>query len=372
MTKKLHVIFSLLVVSASGFAQQNDSEIAPFVSTVQTSVSTERALWTVQLDVNPTTISPGIAAACWTGTEFWVAKWANDTMFTLNAAGGITSGPFVIAGLTGVRSITTDGTTLYAGANTSSIFKINPVTKTVIGTITTTVANCRYVTYDPTLNAGAGGFWTGSYGSDITAVSLTGAALSTIAAATHGLTGIYGMAYDPYSTGGPYLWAYDQTGGGMLHQLTMSGTPTGLTHNTQTDLAGGTGTALAGGLFVSNSFVSGMKTIGGVSQGTSLFAYELSDPLSVGSIDGNDFDLSVYPNPSSVASEIRFTIASEDFVALEVYSVLGSVVYKVNAQQLNSGMHSFAIDGSNLENGTYFVKLTVGNITAGSRFIVMK
>lgn len=370
MIKKLHFVMSLLVVSATSFAQQNNSEAAPFPSTFNS--GSERALWTIQLDADPKPIALGLAAACWTGTEFWVSKWSNDSMFTANASGAMTS-TFTIAGVTGARSITTDGTFLYMGANTASIFKVDPVTKTLVGTITTSVTNCRYVAYDPTLNAGAGGFWTGAYGSDITAVSMTGTTLSTILASTHGLTGIYGMAYDPYSSGGPYLWAYDQdASGATLQQLDMTGTMTGLSHDTQVDLAGGAGGGLAGGLFITNSFVTGQKTIGGINQGLSLFAYELSNPSGISSIDKNNFDLSVYPNPSASSSSVKFKLNTEEVVVIEICNLLGDVVSKVASEKMTAGTHTIKLDNSNLSNGSYFVKLTAASTTASSKFVVIK
>lgn len=372
MKKKLQFVFSLLVFSSASFAQQNNNEEAPFVAGGH-SLTVDRALWTVQLDIDPKNTALGIAGAFWTGTEFWVSKWGNDSLFTINAS-GVATGSFTIPGITGTRSITSDGTSFYIGANTTSIYKVNPITKTLIGTIATSVPLCRYVTYDPTLNAGAGGLWTGTYSSDIVAVSFAGATLSTIPATTHGLTGIYGIAYDPYSSGGPYLWAYDQTTpGATLFQLEIAtGALTTLSHDTQLDLAAGVGGGLAGGLFITNSFVTGKKTIGGINQGLSLFAYELADPSGVESINKNDFDLSVYPNPSSYSSEIKFKLNSENVVSVEVYNLLGSLVSKVDAEKMSSGVHTISIDDSNLNNGSYMVKLIVGNTFASSKLSIMK
>lgn len=361
---------SLLVVSASAFAQQ--SEVAPTPSTYAS--IPERALWTIQLDVDPKPIALGLAGVCWTGTEFWVSKWSNDSLFTANATGGMTSS-FTIPGITGVRSITTDGVSLYMGTNTSAIYQVNPVTKTLVSTITTTVPNCRYVAYDASLNGGLGGFWTGAYGSDIVAVNKTsGATLSTILATTHGLTGIYGLAYDPYSAGGPYLWAYDQdaTSGATITQLTYAGVLTGLTHDTNADLAGAVGGGLAGGLFITNSFVTGMKTIGGLNQGLSLFAYELSDPVGVNSIDKNEFELSVFPNPSVDAATVNFKLTAEEMVTVEIYNIVGSLVSTIETGNKTAGTHTIKIDNSNLSNGSYFVKLTVGNTVVASKFNVIK
>lgn len=373
MMKTLQIVMSLLVVTTTCFAQQNNSEAAPFLSS--TYASEQRALWTIQLDQDPKPVALGLAGALWTGTEFWLSKWANDSIFIANAS-GVGTGSFTIPGITGTRSMTTNGTSIYIGANTTSIFQVDPVTKTVISTITTSVTNCRYVAYDPTLNAGAGGFWTGSYGSDITAVSMTGATLSTISATTHGLAGIYGLAYDPYSTGGPYLWANDQDAtGATLQQISIaSGAMTGLSHDTNLDLqsGAGVGSGLAGGLFITNSFVSGQKTIGGLNQGNSLFSYELSDPVGISSIDKNKFELSIFPNPSVDAATVNFNLTSEEMVTVEIYNIVGSLVSTIESGNKTAGAHTIKIDNSNLSNGSYFVKLTVGNTTVASKFSVIK
>ena len=333
-----------------------------------------RTLWTIQMDVNPTAIIPSLAGICWTGTEFWVAKWNSDSLWTLNAAGAVTGSPFVIAGITGARSITTDGTYMYIGANTTDIYQVDKTTKTLISTITTAVTNVRFLTYDPTLNSNAGGFWTGSFTTDITAVSMTGATLSSIPAATHTLTGMYGMAYDSYSLVGPYLWAFDQgTTGATLVQIKIAtGAPTGLTHNTQVDLAGGSNVGLAGGAFITNSLVAGQKTIGGISQGTSIFAYELSEPSGISDLNGNTFNLSVYPNPTSSTANVSFQLTTENNVKVEVLNVLGSAVYTANQGALNAGNHIITLDNKNLDNGIYFVKLTAGNQSVSSKVTIMK
>ena len=283
--KKISLLAASLALTIGVFAQTSSScstcEEAPNV--VKTKQNYDKALWDIQLDVDPVaSFSPatGLAGVAWTGTEFWVTKWANNAMYTANASGAMT-GTFTIPGVTGARSITTDGTDMYIGTAATQIYRVSKTTKTVLATINTSVPNCRYVCYDPTLDGNNGGFWVGQYASAITAVSMSGTTLSSIAPGTHGLTGIYGLAYDPYSTGGPFLWAFDQGGNGAdIVQLSMTGTPTGLVHDATVDLQGGN-TGIAGGLFICNNFVTGKNSMIGMCQGASLFSYELADPLAI-------------------------------------------------------------------------------------------
>ena len=286
--KKIYIsLFIISLINFNGTSQNNnissnsnlistrinlDSEYSPVQSSSNLQIL-NRAIWTIQLDADPTAIGTSLAGVIWTGTEFWCAKWNSADIYTADASGNLT-GNFTISGITGARSFTTDSSHIYIGAAGGSIYKVDPATKTLISTISTSVASCRYVTYDPTLNSNAGGFWTGAYGSDITSVSMTGSTLSTISSATHGLTGIYGMAYDNFSTGGPFLWAFDQGGNDAdIIQLDMSGSPTGLMHDANSDLGAGGG--LAGGLFICDNYFPGTTSIIGINQGESLFSYEL-------------------------------------------------------------------------------------------------
>ena len=139
-------------------------------------------LWNIQLDVNPTTVfapATGLSGVGWTGSEFWVSKWADNKIYTADASGNMT-GNFTIPGITGTRSITTDGVYMYIGTAATVIYQVNPTTKTLMSTINTSVPACRYLTFDPGLDNGNGGFWTGAYASDITAVNMTGQTLSII------------------------------------------------------------------------------------------------------------------------------------------------------------------------------------------------
>lgn len=280
--KKISILATTLALSVSMVAQTSSNcttcEVTP--NLVKTNQNYDKALWDIQLDVDPTTIGTALAGVIWTGTEFWVAQWNSATIYTANAS-GVSTGNFTIPGVTGTRSMTTDGTDIYIGTAGTSIYRINIASKTLTQTIGTSVASCRYLTYDPTLNSNAGGFWTGAYGSNITAIDMNGNTLSTISSATHGLGGIYGLAYDGYSSGGPYLWAFDQPGnpGADLVQLNATtGAPTGLVHDVNSDVGNGSG--LGGGVFICNNFVAGKNSIIGVCQGSSLFAYELADPLA--------------------------------------------------------------------------------------------
>lgn len=222
------------------------------------------------------------AGAYWTGTEFWTSKWNSDTLSRLSATGQLIE-IFTIAGVSGTRSITGDGTNIYLGLATDQIAIVDPTTKTLTGAISITGnaagIGSRVCTYDPTLDGGNGGFFIANFTSDIGVVSMTGTTLAVIDQATHGRIGMYGGAYDGISTGGPYLWVFEQSGNptdAIISQLALpSGTWTGVSFDVDTDL--GIPGSLAGGLFIASGIVTGQNTIGGMAQGdpNALFGYEL-------------------------------------------------------------------------------------------------
>lgn len=267
-------------------------EAAPGVLLDQRLQGGPKALWDIQFSLNTTTITSGavgMAGVCHypVGDEFWVSRWASDSIHRITEAGVLTQS-FTVPGLTGTRAFTTDGTYIYAANNTTTIYRIDPVTRTLAPPHITAPDLARHCTYDPSANSNAGGFWIGNFGTDIVQISMTGATLQTIAAATHGLTGMYGSAYDDISAGGPFLWLFAQMppNNSQIIRLDLAtGTATNISHDVMSDIgvAGGLTSGLAGGLFISTGIVAGQTTIGGLIQGTPsniLFGYELNNPPS--------------------------------------------------------------------------------------------
>jgi hypothetical protein len=266
-------------------------EATPNLVSSSNTTATPEALWDIQQWFNATDSTNGdlgMAGCIYAFGEWWVSRWASDTLYRFTQSGQLIS-EFTIPGLTGTRCFTTDGTFLYAGTAGPQIYQINPTTQTLGTTINTSVTTgVRHCTYDPTLDNNNGGFWVGNFNTDIVPVSMSGATLAgTIPAATHGLGGMYGSAYDGASAGGPYLWIFHQ-GGANNCEITRlqlpGGTQTLVTNDVLSDVgvASGLSSALAGGLFITNSLVPGQRTIGGLAQGTPsniAFAYELSDPV---------------------------------------------------------------------------------------------
>ncbi len=278
------------------------AEIMPGLLREEGPMATPPSLWTVQFNYESVDSANGNgshAGICFTGTEFWVSKWNSDTIIRFSPTCsyiGVFNVPGAFSTTTGgIRGLATSGLNVYAANNTSTIRVISPITRAVTSTITapamtggsTGNEGVRHLTFDPTANAGAGGLWCASWDTDIKLISLAGAQLVNIGAGTHTLTSMYGSAFDSSSTGGPYLWMFDQAGSGAnIVQIKIStGGPTGLSHNVSTDIVPG-GSGLAGGLcFIPAGILNPTEnTLAGIYQNgnnTRLFGYEIDDPPAI-------------------------------------------------------------------------------------------
>jgi hypothetical protein len=351
----------------------------------------------------------GNAGAEFDGTYFYSTRWASNLLHQYDLSGNLVQ-EFSIPGVSGLRDLAYDGTYFYGGAAANTIYIMDFVSQTLIGTIASP-EGVRSIAYNEDLDA----FYVANWTTDIFLVDRNGNTLSTIPAATHGLTSMYGTAYDNLSDGGPYLWVFHQGASGTeahIAQLDLStGMQTGVTHDVLTDLPASS--PLAGGLFISTDFVPGKATIGGCAQGTPdmMICYELTevstwvslghtsgsiaagdsgsvwvywhgvttevihegylgvysnDPvhpvenvhliLEVNPDDIGDFTDALpthyalhqnYPNPFNPSTMIKYDLKAKTDVKLTIYNVLGQKVRTlVNANQ-SAGFKNVVWDGLN-------------------------
>lgn len=229
-----------------------------------------------EFDVEAASGLAGNAGSEFDGTFFYTTRWASNLIHKYDMAGNLVE-EFSIPGVTGLRDLAFDGTHMYGGAAATTIFQMDFVSKTLVGTITSPIP-VRHISYDE----GSDGFWVGNWDTDVVLVSRAGATLATLPAATHGLGGMYGSAYDPYSAGGPFLWLFDQGLGAGFPQPAVQFdigtlTPTGVSFDVVTAITSG---GIAGGMFVAQNIVPGTATLGGIIQGDpgadKLFGLELT------------------------------------------------------------------------------------------------
>lgn len=367
--KKIFIALVLSTCISYSFAQhaedvapQQENNTTPAIKTN----SNNKALWDVQLSFNATSAAAGdvgMAAIAFFNNEFWVSRWVSDTVYRFSSTGVLIS-EFTISGLSGTRSFTTDGTYLYAGTASTTIYRIDPSLQQLAPPHITSSSSvtARFCTYDPTLNSGNGGFWIGNFSTDIVAISMSGAVLSTIPAATHGFSGMYGAAIDNETVGGPYLWVFDQ-GGSNDVQLTALNLPAGTPSSTYNhDVFPDVSTthsltsAIAGGAFFTKNFVSGKSSIMCLLQGTPnnvVVVYEIGTTVGINELAESE-GFTVYPNPTNNYIHLDLTNLSENFNELTLTDVSGKIVLNQSIVINNTPL---SLDVNNLPNGIYTISI---------------
>jgi hypothetical protein len=79
-----------------------------------------------------------------------------------------------------------------------------------------------------------------------------------------------------------------------------------------------------------------------------------------------------YPNPFNPSTKIRFSIASNEFVTLKVYNVLGSEIAALINDELNAGSYEVDFNSEGLTSGVYFYTLSTNNFTNTRKMILTK
>jgi len=79
-----------------------------------------------------------------------------------------------------------------------------------------------------------------------------------------------------------------------------------------------------------------------------------------------------FPNPFNPATTIRYQLANQSAVRLEVYSLLGQRVATLVNETEEAGYHDVRFDGSGLASGVYFYRLEAGSVTETKKLVTVR
>lgn len=79
-----------------------------------------------------------------------------------------------------------------------------------------------------------------------------------------------------------------------------------------------------------------------------------------------------YPNPFNPSTTIKFAIPRLEFVALEVYNLLGQRVASLISESLPAGVYEIVWNAGNLPSGVYFYRLAAGKVVQANRLVLAK
>ncbi len=314
----------------------------------------EMAMWEVMYYHNLSdTLSPGqnlgLAAIIFNGTEYWVSEW-NTASFHRLAADGSWLESFVIpnpagGNLSNVRGIAWDDSLYYMSNNTQTIFVVDPLGQTVVQTITAPDL-VRAFCYTPEADSGRGGFWISNWGppgvadGPMTLIDRSGNVLRQITPSDHRLSGTYGLSYDGTSPGGPYLWAFDQSGSGaMIRQIDLAtGRPTVYERDVNDELGL---SGAAGGMFIAENhpLYPGIRILGGLLQESMdiSFGYELD--FQFAQVDARLLQFHPQPQWSQVplvhARDITFEAEMVNLGTQNIQTVNGTLIIENQQQEVH-------------------------------------
>mgnify|MGYP000851693774 CR=1 FL=1 len=288
-------------------------------------------------------IPSGLATGVETdGTYIYASVFSNAYFYRYTLAGALVDS-FTIAGVSAIRDLAYDGQYFYGAAANNLIRQMDFTSHTLVSTITAPASvAARHIAYDPVNDA----FWCGNWADQFSLVSKTGTVLQTIPAANHLQTSAYGSAYDGFSSGGPYLWIYNQdapNGNNIVQISIATGAPTGLSLDVATKVTV-PATAIAGGLFITDELYPNKATIGGCVQNEMIWGLEMLD-LAV-------FDNDVSPTVLVAPTSATLLTAAEDIT--------------VRVANLDTADHwdipvTYVIDGGAPVNDTIFDTIPSGS-----------
>ncbi len=378
---KILIWITLFFLTANSALTQTAEKAPPGAYTSPPSTGTFAVdMWDVifEYDVSTITDQNSQAGCVHIGTEFWTSVWNSDLILRFDNDGNYIETTNLTDSngdvITGVRSMSWDGTNVWATNNTFTIYQIDVSSMSAVGSVNVVgfSDNVRFATFDANADGGNGGFWIGNFNTPVALVDLSGNILQSIPQTTHTLGGMYGAAIDNSSPGGPYLWVFHQAGtpsDAIISQLQLpDATPTGIIRDASADFPGVVD-PLAGGMFIIEDWDgSGQRILGGILQNSPDFmvGYELDFMLgeiidvslsAIVDIPNSECDLSAQESITVSITNTGDTIV--DNIQLEI-EVNGTVVttdtYAGSLNPGEEGNHMFTnIDLSTP--GGYFITI---------------
>ena len=294
-------------------------------------ISVERAIWDVAYSFDADTPSglTGLAGSETDGTYIYAARWSGNEIAKFDAEGNFIE-TFSIPGVSGLRDLAFDGTYMYGAAATTTVWKMDFTTKTLVSTFTAPTA-VRAIAYDSDANA----FWGNNWSTDMILFNEAGQNLDQLS----GMPSMYGAAYDNFSEGGPYLWFFTGTttgGGCQVEQYNLATQSlTGVSHSVSGDF----GDVIAGGLYLTEDLINDKVVLGGLGQGAPdmVFGYEIKSTGGGGGGGSGTFDpgeflgANIYRNGELIAEGIMGETYTDEGVEPGYYDYCVVFVYEEGA-----------------------------------------
>lgn len=122
--------------------------------------------------------------------------------------------------------------------------------------------------------------------------------------------------------------------------------------------------------------IENYKDIFVATHGRGVFKYDVNavgtDENTIGNVNGQDLNLSIYPNPVASRMEVQLNLAERQDVTFYVYDLSGKIVLSERAGNLTSGNQTVELNVGRLTKGNYMLRCVAGPVTQTMKFIVVK
>ena len=81
---------------------------------------------------------------------------------------------------------------------------------------------------------------------------------------------------------------------------------------------------------------------------------------------------SAYPNPFNPTTTLSFALPVISHVILEVYNIIGRLIYELINSNMDAGYHSVIWNADNNASGVYFVKMVAGDFVNTQKLMLVK
>ena len=96
------------------------------------------------------------------------------------------------------------------------------------------------------------------------------------------------------------------------------------------------------------------------------------DPIAGGIGEKTEQKLSIYPNPAQNMVQLSYLVSSPAEVSWQIYDITGRVVYHQENGLTSHGVKTDILSTESLNNGIYFIKLTIGNNSYSQKLVISK
>ncbi len=235
----------------------------------------------------------------------------------------------------------------------NKIYRFNTNTRQFNQFVPSGITSPNGIVYDQANNRCVFVQWTGA----IKAVSLSDSTVSTLVASS-GLSSVDGITKD--GSGNYYLSSWSPTR--ITRYNNTFTTPT---------TAVGTGMGLSSPADIFYNVLTDTLGVPNSGSGNNTTYYYFGTTTSVNESSTDAFQFSVSPNPIAKTAEIKYEIAEQGNVKIELFDVTGKMIKTIVNENQSKGPHVISFDKSSFSAGNYFFTISNANGTETKKVVIV-